>query len=96
MADDFVRDIDPLTHVMPVRPHPSNIRQERRRRRGQGRKGARDQEQDESHKGPSANKDKVTFSKKKGGSIGGQSKALSEKASEKDSNNSPKRIDIRI
>ncbi len=32
MADDFVNDISPLNQIAPIRPHPSNIRQERRRR----------------------------------------------------------------
>ncbi len=98
MADDFVRDIDPLTHVMPVRPHPSNVRQERKRRRGEGKKGARDQEQDESHKEHSSNKDKVTFSKKKAGFEGDQSKPSPDKVkvTEKGLKNSLKHIDIHI
>ncbi len=60
MPDDFVQDIFPLSQVVPVRPHPSNVKQERRRKR----RGKRSQDEKSGKKkmeSPSETLDKVTL-----------------------------------
>ncbi len=96
MAEDFVKDISPLNQIAPVRPHPSNIRQERRRRGGKKQgKGKGDQDRDGLEDRPLLVKDKVSVLAKGHDDPQGPPKP-GKKVSQKDNNESVRHIDIRV
>jgi len=50
MPDDFVHDIYPLTQAHPIRPHPSNVREERKgRKESKEKKDKKDKEKKRSN-----------------------------------------------
>ncbi len=99
MPDDFVRDITPLSQVAPVRPHPSSIRQERRRRRG-GKGYGNEGEKKKERKASPASKiqDRITLEQAKEREPQGKSttKRHQDKEPSQESEHQVRHVDIRV
>jgi len=95
MADDFVKDISPLNQIAPVRPHPSNIRQERRGRGKRQGTGKRKDKRDSLEDSPLCLKDKVSVFAKGHDDLQAPHKS-DRKNSKKDDNKLISHIDIRV
>ena len=98
MPEDFVHDIVPLSHVAPIRPHPSSIRHERRRRRGGKGSQDGDRKRKKQEASPLPNKDKITIEQSIEKDLKGEAaaKRTKDKASTQESKHQVRHIDIRI
>ncbi len=97
MPEDFVRDVSPLAQISPVRPHPSNIKQQQRRQGKRDKRGSSDKKGMQTpSKASVLEADKVTIKREQDDSRPNPS-SENQNIQEVDSNSSAVRhIDVRV